>query len=198
MVRTKDQHLHDQRRLQILEAASHVFKAKGFHAARTEDICAGAGLSAGTVFRYFASKEDIISTIAELEMAGYREQIRQLATREGLMWLAGLDAKGLAELLAPSQFDLGADSWLELCRNPKYHDRLIEQDRDLRKSLAAALRDGQRTGWVRADLNVRGAANVIVALFSGLMFDRQANTNVHVAATAEAVAGLFRFYILKT
>lgn len=174
-----------------------MFKLKGFHAARTEDICVGAGLSAGTVFRYFASKEDIISTIAEMEIDDYREQIKQLATQEGLMWMARLNALDLAELLVPSKFDLGADSWLELCRNPKYRDRMIKQDLDLRKSLAAALRTGQKVGWVRPDLNVSGAANVIMALFSGLMFDSQTNPKIDLAATADAVAGLFRSYILK-
>ncbi len=197
MARTKDQHLHEQRRLQILEAASQVFKQKGFHAARTEDICATAKLSAGTVFRYFASKEDIISTIAEMEMDGYREQIGQLATAEGLAWMGRLSARDLTELLAPSQFDLGADSWLELCRNPKYHDYLIEQDTQLRKNLAVALQNGQKAGWVRPDLNTKGAANIIMALFSGLMFDSQTNPKIDLAATADAMAGLFRSYILK-
>lgn len=197
MARTKDEHLHEQRRLQILDAASHVFKLKGFHAARTEDICAGAGLSAGTVFRYFASKEDIISTIAELEIEGYRQQIKQLATREGLTWMTRLNARDLAGLLAPSRFDLGADSWLELCRSPKHRDRMIEQDHTLRQNLAAALRDGQKAGWVGPDLNVDGAANLILALFSGLMFDSQTNPKIDLAATADAVAGLFRSYILK-
>lgn len=197
MARIKDEQLHEQRRSQILEAASRVFKAKGFHAARTEDICTGAGLSAGTVFRYFASKEEIIATIAEMELDGHREQIKRLATRAGLTWMARLDAQDLAKVLTPSRFDLGADSWLELCRNPKYHDRVVQQDLGLRKSLAAALREGQKAGWVKPDLNVRGAANVIVALFSGLMFDRQTNPELDLAATAEAVAGLFRSYILK-
>ncbi|MFY9270476.1 MAG: helix-turn-helix domain-containing protein [Candidatus Manganitrophaceae bacterium] len=197
MARTKDESLHEQRRLQILEAAAEIFKAKGFHAARTEEICATAGLSAGTVFRYFRSKEEIIAAIAEMEIEGHREEIKQLATREGLTWMARLDAQSLAELLAPSQFDLGADSWLELCRNPKHRDRMIEHDCNLRKSLATALRNGQKAGWVRPDLNVSGAANVIMALFSGLMFDRQTNPKIDLAATAEAVASLFRSYILK-
>ena len=197
MARTKDEHLHAQRRLQILQAASQEFKAKGFHGARTEDICAGAGLSAGTVFRYFASKEDIISTIAELEIEAYRNWIKLLATKEGLLWMARLDAQGLAELLAPTQFDLGADSWLELYRHPQYRDRMIEQDQALRASFAAALRAGQRDGWIRSELEASGAVNIISAVFSGLMFDQQTNQKLGLAATAAAIADLFRCFILQ-
>lgn len=197
MARIKDEQLHEQRRLQILRAASQVFKAKGFHAARTEDICVAAVLSAGTVFRYFASKDEIILTIAEMEIAEYRDKLAELATKEGLRWMAQLNAKDLAQVLAPSQFNLGLDSWVELCRNPKYHKRIIEQDCELRATLTVALRKGQRAGWVRTSLNVSGAANVILALFSGLMFDSQANPKIDLKATAIAVADFFSCCVLK-
>lgn len=197
MARTKDEHLHAQRRLQILQAASQEFKAKGFHGARTEDICSGAGMSAGTVFRYFTSKEEMIATIAEMEIETYRKWIKLLATKEGLLWMARLDVQGLAELLAPTQFDLGADSWLELYRHPQYRDRMIEQDQALRASFTAALHEGQRDGWVRSELEASGAVNVISAIFSGLMFDQQMHIKADLASTAMALADLFRCYVLK-
>ncbi len=41
----------------LLDAAVHVIRAKGYSAARVEDICAEAGLTKGAFFHHFTSKE---------------------------------------------------------------------------------------------------------------------------------------------
>jgi len=41
----------------LLDAAMHVIRAKGYSAARIEDICAEAGLTKGAFFHHFESKE---------------------------------------------------------------------------------------------------------------------------------------------
>jgi len=43
----------------ILDAALHVIRAKGYGAARIEDICEAAGLTKGSFFHHFESKEDL-------------------------------------------------------------------------------------------------------------------------------------------
>ena len=48
----------------ILDAAFHVFSIKGYHNATVDDIAQQAGVSKGTCYQYFESKEDIfIATI---------------------------------------------------------------------------------------------------------------------------------------
>lgn len=195
MARTKDEQLHAQRRDDILRAAARTFKTKGFHSARTEDICAEAGLSAGTVFRHFGSKQEMIMEIAAREFARYQGEVRQLASREGLEWLGQVDAAGLAAVLAPSEYDLGADSWLELQRDPEWNEKVLAFDRDLRQTLTMELERGQREGWVRASLDARGATNLILAMFSGLGFDRDTGIEIDMQATATAMADFCRVYI---
>ncbi len=50
----------DTRRQQIMAAAYRCFAKKGFHQATMRDIYAEAGLSAGAIYHYFRSKEEII------------------------------------------------------------------------------------------------------------------------------------------
>ena len=48
---------------EILEAALKVFAEKGFAAARMEDIAARAGVTKGTIYLYFPSKEEVFKTL---------------------------------------------------------------------------------------------------------------------------------------
>lgn len=50
----KDQHVS---RTKFLDAAMLVFRTKGYTATRVEDICAAAGLTKGSFFHHFDSKE---------------------------------------------------------------------------------------------------------------------------------------------
>lgn len=197
MARTKDEQLHSRRRLQILEAAATVFRAKGFHAARTEEICAAAGLSAGTVFRYFRSKEDIIATIAEAEYEQYVALVDSIFTPEGLESVANIDADGLRDLLESNGYGLGPDSWLELYRNPLYSKRFIAEDNAILNRIVHALDEGQRKGWVKPDLEVSGVAYVLFSLFTGIHVDHQTNPELDLNAAASGLRALMRSFVLN-
>jgi len=53
----------EQRRQLILNAAEHVFFSKGIDAANMDDIAEQAELGKGTLYLYFANKDDLISGI---------------------------------------------------------------------------------------------------------------------------------------
>ncbi len=197
MARNKDPDLHDRRRQDILAAAARVFKAKGFHLARTKDICDEAGLSAGTLFRHFDSKQAMIQGIAQIEFEAYRSTLARLSNREGLEGLSRIDTEGLSALMRPSSFALSSDSWLELARNSDTRRALLDFDGGLRVALTDVLTRGQAEGWVRAGLDPAGAANLMLAVFSGLSFDIEIGAEVDFAATARAIADLVSNYILQ-
>lgn len=54
-----------ERRTQILDAATHLFAQKGFHATTTRDIADAADLSEGTIYNYFGNKELIFVALLE-------------------------------------------------------------------------------------------------------------------------------------
>jgi len=63
----------------LLDAGMKVFAEKGFHAARVDDIVRTARASHGTFYLYFASKEDLLRTLA----VQCSQQIEGLATTLG-------------------------------------------------------------------------------------------------------------------
>ncbi len=55
----------EERKSQILNAAEEVFAEKGFDKARMDDIAEETGLSKGTLYLYFKSKNDLIIAILD-------------------------------------------------------------------------------------------------------------------------------------
>ena len=55
---------HESKR-KLLDAALHVIRAKGYSATRIEDVCEAAGLTKGSFFHHFKSKEDLALAAAD-------------------------------------------------------------------------------------------------------------------------------------
>ena len=53
------------RRTQILDAAITVFSEKGFHRATIKEIARVAGIADGTIYTYFASKDEILLAVLD-------------------------------------------------------------------------------------------------------------------------------------
>jgi AcrR family transcriptional regulator len=65
----------DQRKDQILNAAEQVFTKKGLDQTRMDDIAEETGLSKGTLYLYFKSKDDLIIAILERIFQGVFKQL---------------------------------------------------------------------------------------------------------------------------
>ncbi len=70
------------KRRQILEGARAVFLEHGFDAASMGDIARGAGVSKGTLYVYFDSKEELFQTIVEEECKAQAEQVFALDSND--------------------------------------------------------------------------------------------------------------------
>jgi len=103
------------RRNQILDAATKVFVRLGFKHARMDDIVEESGLSKGTLYWYFKSKEDIINAISRRLFTGELEKLEGLLEAEGtaserLMQLTNYRVAGLKRMsnLVPIIFEFYA------------------------------------------------------------------------------------------
>jgi len=70
----------DARPEEILDAALEVFSAKGFAAARLEDIANAAGISKGTLYLYFNSKQDIFQAAIQHTINPRLAQVEKLVS----------------------------------------------------------------------------------------------------------------------
>ncbi len=60
--------LQHESKIKLLDATLRVVRAKGYSATRIEDVCAEAGLTKGSFFHHFKSKEDLaLSAVAHWE-----------------------------------------------------------------------------------------------------------------------------------
>ena len=57
--------LQHESKTKLLNAALHVIRAKGYTATRIEDVCEAAGLTKGSFFHHFKSKEELALAAAE-------------------------------------------------------------------------------------------------------------------------------------
>ena len=143
----------DDKRRRILQAAVKVFARKGYFAARVSEIAEKAGVADGTIYIYFAGKEDILVSLFDEVMSEHVTRAR--AEMEGVA-----DAPSRLRLLAEHHLRvLGADRDLavvfqvELRQSTKFMERFtatwLRRYFDL---VTSVIEQGQREGTLRADL----------------------------------------------
>lgn len=72
----------DARPEEILDAALEVFTTKGFAAARLDEIARAAGISKGTLYLYFKSKQDIFEAAIQHTINPRLEQVEKLVSED--------------------------------------------------------------------------------------------------------------------
>lgn len=167
MARLADPELAERRRRQILEAAMYCFRRRGFHQATMQEICAEAGISPGALYRYFASKADIIAAIADDECRVFNDLLASTHSQGGLTEaLCTLARSFFAH--AAEDGALVADLFAESARDPLLSQTLGRSDAQSVAHCADAIRAAQSRGEVDPDLDAVEAAHILFATMSGI------------------------------
>jgi TetR/AcrR family fatty acid metabolism transcriptional regulator len=66
----------------MLDAAARLFGSQRFHEVRIEDIAGEAGVGKGTIYRYFADKEELYMALLERSAKQFQECIQSLIAQE--------------------------------------------------------------------------------------------------------------------
>ena len=190
----------EERRQQILDAALRCFSRDGFHATTTADIVRESGVSQGTLYLYFATKDDIVVALADDRHQG-EAFLNALAQSEqdpvaGLMLLVELYGKGLSDQRRMDMRRVGIQGWAEALRNPRIHGSVVEGFSSVRAAIAQLIERGQRAGQVRPEVEPDAAARAMVAIFQGLVLQLAWGETVNLAAFGALVRHFIRHSLL--
>src|SRR5262245_19425512 len=121
MPRVSSEHRAAQRQ-RILDAARRCFMREGFHPTSMQDILAEAGISAGGVYVYFKSKDEIVAAIALDTLAFFTAALERLLATDQLPPLAAALCGLLRTLREHDQeqptFQVAVQGWGEAGRSP--------------------------------------------------------------------------------
>ena len=188
------------RRLQILQAATRCFARKGFHGASMEDIVRESRLSPGAIYCYFRGKRQIVAAIAQERHSRESALLAGLAASPNLAeGLDGLARSFFAMLQDPGEKQrrkVSIQVWAE-----SLHDRHIRQivERGLRQRdpLVRSLRDGQRAGQLPAGLDAESLSRVLLALLQGFILQQAWEPDLDAGGYLETVTRLLGCVIRK-
>lgn len=129
-------------RLRLLEAAARVFAEHGYEKSTVDDVVAAAGLSKGTFYWNFPSKEELLfSLLDEWIDRPLREVIGLLKAAPIEVDMAGVasEAFGASVRRRRQTALLAGEYWLLAAREPRLRARYARRQAELREALADAL-----------------------------------------------------------
>ncbi len=163
---------HAARREHILDAAELCFARAGFHRTTMQEICKEAGVSAGALYVYFSSKEELIAGISERDRKKLATQLEALGSAPDLLEALNrigehycIDEPRRKNILC---IEIGAES----TRNPTVGDIYQTFDRGMTDAFEQVLMQARDEGKISPELSPRKAAEILVLLGDGLFWRR--------------------------
>ena len=195
------QQYRDARRDQILSAARRCFLRDGFHATSMQDLFAEAGLSAGAVYRYFASKEDMIIAIAEENMLDIVDMVHDVAARQPGR-PAGAVLADILEMVHAKHVQDGIGGiavlvWSEALRSPAIAARFGEMLARIRGDLAEMVRQQQGAGDLPAGASADALAAAIFSVAPGYLMQLAILGPAAVEGIPDAVRHLWPLSVVR-
>jgi AcrR family transcriptional regulator len=143
----------EQRRAQLLDAASEVFSAKGYHAAAMDDIAESAGVSKPVLYQHFASKLELYLALLDQACERLVELVSNaLASTEdnGERVVATMTAFYSLVSSERAEFRLIFES--DLTGEAAVQDRIWRVNDDIADRIAAVIADDTGLAWQQAKL----------------------------------------------
>jgi AcrR family transcriptional regulator len=161
-----------QRRESILDAATEVFAAAGYRAAKVSDVAARIGVTEPVIFQNFGSKAALYTAVLDRLVGHVRAELQQLTEQHGsapqlLAHVLSPPAPGSTSHGHRSHHALFANA-ATLAADPD--PDLLEPARRAARALAAhladVLRSGQAEGSLRPEADPEAAAWLLLSVLS--------------------------------
>jgi AcrR family transcriptional regulator len=162
-----------QRRDQILSAAMACFARQGYHATSMDDVVRESGLSVGAIYTYFSSKEDLFLALADARSEQTLTYMNDLFRRPGPMAEKAREAIDFFFQHLSDEFvmlaRMGVEFLSEAAKSERIRERQQRRFEMVRQFYCWLLREAQKQGEVRADVDVEAAAELMIALNEGIL-----------------------------
>jgi len=164
--------IRQKRRGELLTAACELFAAKGYEKTNVSDIAARAGVSQGTVYWYFKSKDELLLAVFEDWLAGLAQDYAAIVAGPGrvedhLRHYAEAAARRMIE--GETLLPIETEFWTLIFRHDAIRQRFHDLFRLMRADIVALLRDGMKSGELRSDINPDHLAAIAIAVYDGLI-----------------------------
>lgn len=162
----------EEKRRRIIETATMEFAKKGYHDASIGSIASKAEISVGSIYKYFENKQDLFLTIVEHSISRMENLLLDLAKADEDVIIKV--EKILREIIESSRED-GILIKLYNSMTAVNDKKLARQFANEMESITAriyteAIKEGQKNGEIRSDIDPEVAAFLIDNLFMTLQF----------------------------
>ncbi len=186
------------RRAQIVAAARRCVAEQGFHKSTMADVIRESGLSAGAVYGYFKSKEEILAAIAEDALSSVDELFEKLlATEEPLTPYAALEAAlhhivMVAERPGGDVTRVAIQAWAEAMHNDVILGVARGKYTQLRGHFVAVARKAQEDGTIDAAANPEHVGQAMFGFVPGFLLQRLMIGDITPESYAAGLRALLR------
>jgi len=189
----------EARRERILDAALKCFSRRGFHQTTTADIVRESGVSQGTLYLYFKSKDDLIAALADNRHQG-EAVLNALAEHEdplaSIFALLALYAERLSDRAQTDVLRVGLQGWAEALCNERVRAGVLQGLSRARAALVRVIRRGQKAGAFRHDLTADALARVLIALFQGFVLQAAWEPKLDLEPCFKLVSNLVHYSLV--
>ncbi|WP_040795137.1 TetR/AcrR family transcriptional regulator [Nocardia higoensis] len=193
MPRVSEEHL-ERRRQQILDAAQLCFARKGFFDTSMQDVFAESGMSAGAVYRYFKSKNEIVAALASRTTVPVRAVLTERVRADPLPTPAELIRAVAEEVIRHSGPDgvvrLAPQAWALAMINEEVGDFVRTTMRGLRETWGEYAERMVANGWLPPDTDTDAVAKTFLSLLPGFILQHLALGDIAADTIARGVDAL--------
>jgi TetR/AcrR family transcriptional regulator, transcriptional repressor of aconitase len=187
------------RRAQILAAAWRCFARNGIHATSMEEIIREADLSAGAVYLYYKSKDELILAAIETYMSELRGLLLPLLTREKPLPPV-LFAKEITAAISSHTQQRGLDlnviilmCWSEAQSNPKVKKLVSGFQFRYREALVEIVRIWQSAGYLSKKGEPNDIGKALLSFFLGFIVQSALLGRIEPDTASLGLAGLIGY-----
>jgi TetR/AcrR family transcriptional repressor of uid operon len=162
-----------KRRERILDAFELCIQRAGFHRTTMQDVAKEAGMSAGNLYRYFASKEALVSGMIGRDRERFSDDFKDVAQSSDVMGsFIALGRKHFIE--SPRERCVQfMEIWAEATRNPDVAAICATVDREVNDLMISVLDAAKASGQIPHTIDSAATITVLSAMGDGL-FTRRA------------------------